>query len=258
MDSLYEVTVHGDNEKETIHRLVDSIHAARTVVDCLIDEEIAAVPVDPAWIPKSRCMLVTELKKHYEVRTHPSVARDDFDNLFSLRTGSSGRDDSISWQLVPAFLRDERLLYAALFLKASLHEYRFLGDEIEEAILKNDGPLFVHDAVRAENAVHNAYKVIEAIWGGSLPEDIGKIERGLQDKGVDPNAMVGYNHHGIHPKEHLVTKLVALRKARNEKTAHGRIHAGRKSTYYEIMDYQALAREVLRMHIRHLWPNCGL
>jgi hypothetical protein len=149
-------------------------------------------------------------------------------------------------------------LYAALFLRASFSEYIFLGDEIEETILKNDGPLFVHDAVRAENAVHNAYKVIEAIWGGSLPKDVTKVERGLQDKGIDPHAMVGYDHHGIHPKVQLVAKVLALQKARNERAAHGRIDAGRKSTYYEIMDYQALAHAALTMHIRHLWPRCGL
>jgi hypothetical protein len=85
---------------------------------------------------------------------------------------------------------------------------------------------------------------------GNLSEEQVKIERGLRDKGVDPLAMVGYSHHGIHPKEHLVAKVLKLRKARNEKTAHGRIHAGRKSTYYEVMDYQALARAVLLMHIR--------
>jgi hypothetical protein len=257
-DSLYEVTIDGDETGETIHRFIDSIHAARALVDRLIYEEIAAVPVDSKWIPKSRCVLVAELKKHYQVQTHPSGARDDFDNLFVMRTGTSGRTDWLTWQLAPIFLEDEGLLYAALFLRASFIEYTFLGDEIEEAIIANDGPLFVHDAVRAENAVHNAYKVIEAIWGGNLPKDVAKIERGLRDKGIDPHAMVGYGHHGIHPKEQLVAKVLALQKARNERTAHGRINAGRKSTFYEIMDYQALAQAALAMHIRHLRPGCGL
>lgn len=257
-DSLYEVTIEGDEKDETIRRFIDSIHAARALIDRLITEEIAAVPVDPEWIPKSRCLLVADLKKHYHVQTHASVARDDFDNLFMVRTGTSGRTDWLTWQLAPIFLEDEGLLYAALFLRASFSEYTFLGDEIEEAILANDGPLFVHDAVRAENAVHNAYKVIEAIWGGNLPKDVAKIERGLRGKGIDPHAMVGYAHHGIHPKEQLVAKVLELQTARNERTAHGRIRAGRKSTYYEIMDHQALAQAALAMHIRHLWPRCGL
>jgi hypothetical protein len=258
MSSLYEVTTDEESAPETIHRMIDSIHAARAVIDHLIDSEIVAFPIDLKWIPKRRCVLMAHLTQYYHATTHPASRRNDFENLFSFRTGSSGATDWTTWRLVPLFMKEERLLYSALFLKASLHEYTFHGDEIEEAILNNDGPLFVHDAVRAENAVHNAYKVIEAIWGGNLPEEQGKIERGLRDKGVDPCAMVGYSHHGIHPKEQLVAKVLKLRKARNEKTAHGRIHTARRSTYYEVMDYQALARAVLLMHIRHLFPDCGL
>jgi hypothetical protein len=114
-----------------------------------------------------------------------------------------------------------------------------------------------YNEARAE-AFHNAYKVIEAIWGGNLPDDHGKIERGLREKRIDGLSMVGYSHHGIHPKESLVAKLLKLRTARNDKTAHGRVHAWRRSTYYEVMDYQALARATLVMHIRHLAPECGL
>ena len=100
--------------------------------------------------------------------------------------------------------------------------------------------------------------MIEAILCGNLPEEQAKIERGLREKGIDPLAMVGYSHHGIHPKEQLIAKVLKLRTARNERTAHGRIHAGRKSTYYEVMDYQALARAALVLHIRHIAPDCGL
>lgn len=253
-DSLYEVAMPAQGSVDAARLLIDAIHAARALLDYAFHEDITAVPLDPSTIPKSRCMQVEDV-----VRLAPTaLARQALREAFETRSSSAGVRDQLVWRLVPLFLNNQQLLYAALFLKASLDEYHFLGDEIEDAILANDEPLFVHDAVRAENAIHNAYKTIEAIWGGSLPQDLGKIADGLKQMGIDPDAMVGYPHHDIHPKQRLVEKVVTLRKARNEKAAHGRIHAGRKSTYYEVMDSQALARVALTMHIRQSQPGCGL
>jgi beta-galactosidase beta subunit len=84
------------------------------------------------------------------------------------------------------------------------------------------------------------------------------MERGLRNLGVNPDEKVGYVHHGIHPKQRISDKIVALRKARNEKAAHGRIHADRKSTYYEICDFQALAKSFLLLHLRHKYPDVGI
>jgi len=251
-DSLYEVTLK--DAEFMPHQLIDAIHAARAVLQNPLASEVALVEINSSDIPKNRSFLVSQLEELYW-RDHGRQARDDFAQLFSLRSGSSGTTDERMWKLVPVFLRHEKLLYAALFLKASQDEYMFRGDEIEEAILNKDGPIHVHDAVRAENAIHNAYKVIEALWGGNLPADAKKIDKGFAELGINTDEQVGYAHHGIHPKQSIREKIALLRKARDERAAHGRIGANRKATYYEILDYQALAHAALYRHIAHEWPE---
>ena len=55
---------------------------------------------------------------------------------------------------------------------------------------------------------------------------------------------MGFQYGDIEP-ESAIDKLSKLRKSRNYKAAHGRIHRNRKSSVYELVDYQQLTRWVL-------------
>lgn len=52
-------------------------------------------------------------------------------------------------------------------------------------------------------------------------------------------------------------KILHLRHSRDWKSAHGRITADRKSTYYELLDFQQLARYIVLEAIRATAANAS-
>lgn len=255
-DSFYLLRV---NDALSPERIVDCIHAATSLCEHPIeDETVTLLPFSKSWLPKRGVLrwndLLTNLERLDGRRWHPSNTK----HLgLSMSCGGAERDEMM-WTLIPMLLTEERLLYAALFLRASEEQIAFKGDDIEDTVLRaDDFPLQLHEAVKIENAIHNAYKVVEAIYGGTLSNDEQKVRKQLQSQGIFVDEPVGYQHHGLHPREPILLKIAKLREARDDRAAHGRIHANRKNTYYELMDYQALARTILWMRIRHMNPGLG-
>ena len=53
----------------------------------------------------------------------------------------------------------------------------------------------------------------------------------------------------------IIEKVYSLQHARNDRAAHGRIHENRKNTFYELMDYQALANCLLIIFVKNKFSN---
>lgn len=97
---------------------------------------------------------------------------------------------------------------------------------------------------------------MEAIYGGMLASDWQQVEQRFGRRGVDLQQLGGFQVHTTsHGVEPLIQKLERLKEARNDRAAHGRIHSNRRSTYYELMDYQTLASRALEGFLRHKYPN---
>lgn len=149
------------------------------------------------------------------------------------------------WRLLPAAIRDP-FFSAVHYYLASVSEYCFMGDDIGE-VLGNDPqtPFSQKDIVRAENALFNAFKAIEALIG-EPPRDSAKLRRKLSEAGVHPDEIVGWQRGHLGPgKEPIMEKIYRLYETRDKRAAHAKIPRKAALTLYEIMDAQGCARAVL-------------
>jgi hypothetical protein len=77
----------------------------------------------------------------------------------------------------------------------------------------------------------------------------------LAEQGINTAELAGYTTHGIFQKEPVLEKIKRLKRARDDRAAHGRIHENRRNTYYELMDYQELVTNLLIKHIQKKYPG---
>jgi hypothetical protein len=139
---------------------------------------------------------------------------------------------------------------AVHFFQASIREYCFIGDSIPEVLNGYlTSPTSRLDFVRAENAVLNAFKSIEAIIGDP-PKNEVKFRAKLKQVGIDPDELAGYSSYsGIGEKEPIANKIRKFSRLRDKKAAHGRSSLDRRISYYEIMDIQGCAQAVIEIAI---------
>lgn len=148
--------------------------------------------------------------------------------------------DLLIWQLADAIFDHDVLIYAMMFFREAIHSLVDIIDVDEEPSSLTDTPLSISESVKLENALHNFYKVIEAIYGGTLANNESKVRAKLQQRGVDPSEVIGFQHlPGV--REPVIVKTLNLQRARDARAAHGRVHNQRKGTYFEIMDSMELA-----------------
>jgi hypothetical protein len=250
--------------------LTDPNLQASDVTDCLIGmralmydfvaEENVLVSMGSDDIPPSQIISLDAATalycRAYQVRSidvDPSVL------FMSKETRGNEWDESL-WCLVSNTIGDEQVVYASLFLRSALEHLMFFGDDFKRAILRQEERAErIREAVDIENSIHNCYKVVEALYGGTLPSDWEQVARRFQNKGIDLLENGAYvTQYGVFGNETLLEKLKRLHIARNDRAAHGRIHANRRSTYYELMDYQVLAGRVLKSFIKHKYPTAPL
>lgn len=249
---FYQLTV--DDSVISQSNLLDSIYAALALLEH-VGKDILLFPISAVDIPVSRVLTKEEALQLYR-HALPNVSSLFANSVFDSQWHSTFQFDQTLWEIVTRIADNEKVIFACNFLMSSYSEYQFMGDSIGEVILAHEEvPQYINEAVKLENAIHNCYKVVEAICGGTLPTSQKKLKNKLENIGIDPNELVGYETYGVFKKEKIITKIEALRLARNERAAHGRIHKDRKSTFYELMDYQSLANALLVMFIRHEYAD---
>ncbi len=146
------------------------------------------------------------------------------------------------WKLLPLVTKPP-FFEAVHHYDVSVDEYCFLGDDIGEFSADvTSRPLPHRDAVRAQNAVENAFKAIEAVIG-EPPKDDNKLRRKLKAIGLDPDRELVW-WPGL-AKECVLAKVRSLHSNRDKRAAHAKTGNRQPFTYYEIMDSQGLARVIL-------------
>ena len=146
------------------------------------------------------------------------------------------------WELLPALLLDSHIFDAAHFFWASIHEFVFLGDTVREVLDDiNATPVSRIALVRAENAIQNAFKAIEALIGDP-PRDDERLRGKIKAAGLDPDEQVGWDipEYGL-ARQSILERVKKVSRMRDIRAAHARTGANRRITYFEMMEVQRLA-----------------
>lgn len=231
------------NDSFSKQYISDALNAAISLVTMSFVDTLTIIPISEKDLPENRKVpystFVRWLAKEYEIPVE-SLSTE------SLSSSSFGAiKDHECLELLDRLLGDEKLLYPLLFFREGLKDStEIIFDEREIIESRGSKPLTLSESVKMENCIHNFYKAIEASYGGNLPQDETKIIDKFKVKGVDTEELVGFEREDL-VKEKVVKKIIKLRNTRNFKSAHGRIAGDRKSSYYEVLDFQYLCRHVL-------------
>lgn len=142
------------------------------------------------------------------------------------------------WALVPVVI-DEPMFSAVRHLAASFREFYVFPGQVPEVLGQpGEMPDTANFLTRAENALVNAFKAVEALIGDP-PSDDRKFFAKLRSVGVDPFQNVGYRS-----SVPLHQRIRELNRARDKKGAHAKTSAT-PITSYELMDLQLCARLVV-------------
>jgi len=252
--SIYHLTIV--DEALTEEDITDCLLGVQALMYDFAPEDYALVPVEADEIPASRILPIETAVEMYcrRLGIHPDL--DVHSAIFGTKHSRGNDWDERLWRAIGCVIGDEQIVYALLFLRAAFEHVMFYGDEFERAIHFQEAKAQrIKEAVDIENSIHNCYKVMEAIYGGTLANDWEQVDRRFQQRGVDLKRIGGFaTGSGKISEEPLIEKLKRLKDARDDRAAHGRIHANRRSTYFELMDYQMLASTALSAYIRHKHP----
>jgi hypothetical protein len=160
------------------------------------------------------------------------------------------------FRMLPVTVRSPYFEAIHFYREATDDFYFHAPDDVYQTIDDPDRyPSSQADRAKVEQAIVNANKVIEAIIGDP-PNDEKKFRAKLMAAGIPPDEMVGYCSPLPRPDEiggePVAVKIRKMGAYRDKKGAHGsQTSKDRTITYYELMDFQACARECLFMAIEH-------
>jgi hypothetical protein len=249
----YQITIDDDIASQA--EVLNAISASLAILERGVDD-LKLIPIPQKVLPPHRTLEVEDAILIYEESRPERWDCESGGYIFDGQVYWGMDIDILLWETVATILNNEDIKYAAHFLKSS-HDEFFIGDGlIRDVILEHENvPIQMFEAVKVENAIHNSYKVIEAIYGGTLSNSIPKIKKRLVERGIDPMELVGYETFGYFKRATIVKKIEQLRKARNNRAAHGRIHADRRITFYELLDFQKMAGHCLLRYIVKEYPD---
>lgn len=211
--------------------------------------QIAAMPPDKAplahWLQNSLLHHGFILKTREISKCHPHLSH----RLSFYRCYLPADIVDLAWKMLPVAIQ-QPYFDAIHFYQASIRKYCFIGDSITEIL---DGNLTLPqsriDTVKAEDAVFNAFKAIEAIIGDP-PKNEAKFHAKLREVGIEPDELVGYgSHQKVGLKETFAGKIRHFSDMRDKKAAHGRSASDRRITALDILEIQACAQAVIEIAI---------
>lgn len=255
--NMFAFTVRGGEADDSFaQRFADAVLATLTLLyGSTFDETPVALRVPFSLLRRKKLTSSTLLGKQaikYDERPFDELSlRLTFGGCLYVPPDVLGR----VWESLPVTIADP--FYDAVHhYAASIREFCFQGDDIAEVLLDDPAyPVSRRDAVRAETAVHSAFKAVEALIG-EPPRDDGKLRRKLEEIGVDPDELVGAQWFGRGPaKESVFVKVRNVHRVRDTRAAHAKTPNRSLLRYYEVMDCQGCARAVLVRAIQHQLEN---
>ncbi|PWW30115.1 hypothetical protein DFO74_1554 [Chromohalobacter israelensis] len=241
IDGRYEIEpIASDYPSE---RILDALDASRAFINRSTERNLTLIGVNEGDLPDTRILhredflilCSRQLGVHTGEHTYSSVL-----DGFSYQS----EFDVLLWQLADTVYDDDDLIYALLFFREALYSLENIVDVHSKPDSISDAPISISESVKLENAIHNFYKVVEAIYGGTLSNDANKIRSKFFHRGVNCDEVVGFPH-WPDARGTIFDKISELQLARNERAAHGRVHTNRKGSYFEVMDAMELAHHLI-------------
>lgn len=225
----------GKRDDKLAQRIVDALWASLAIMGRVAFEEMPFALCVPKCLLRSESNVIIETLVAWYVVDNNTPYNPDF---LLVRLGRYVRYDSNvitkAWKILPALMQNN-IFKASQFMFASIQDFNFIGDDTSE-ILRNPDliPLSFNEQVRAEGAILNAYKAIEALIGDP-PKDDAKLKNKLISIGVDPGELVGFR---ISTKEPVLQVIRRLNEYRDRKTVHGSTPYSRETKYVEVYEFQ--------------------
>jgi hypothetical protein len=241
LDARYEIDTARDSVPQ--ERVLDVLDASMAFISRRTDRDLTLLQVDPKDIPDSRELSQSEFT---DICAKTLGVHRDHIQYSGILDGRSyyPEIDLLMWQLADAIFEHDDVIYAMMFFREALYSLIDIIDVHSEPDSVTDKPLSVSESVKLEKALHNFYKVIEAVYGGTLANDDSKVKANLMKRGISPDEVIGFKHLPD-AEESVIAKTRNLQKARDERAAHGRVHANRKGTYFEVLDSMELAHHFI-------------
>jgi hypothetical protein len=228
--------------------IVDALHAAIAFITGSVAENIIPIAFDP--IKGSTCN--TYSQKRFRAMIAATLPCSPNDTQYSEHAGAFAYESDIDlliWRVAEVILSNRRSIYSLLFYREALQSYANI-ERLDSYKLPaaDERPLSISESVKLENSIHNFYKTIEGMYGGTLPKDDSKIVSKFSDYSIDLTqeaAAFGISRGA----GSLMTAVRKLQKARDDRAAHGRVHSNRVGTYFEIIESKKLVRGLLRAYL---------
>ncbi len=236
--------VEGCGNMKSARRIADSVSSVLTVLSSDRSvEELGVVMLSERCLTNG--LLNIARTDILENRGIPDdiFSREGLDLLRNIDTYTMLPNQVITkcFSCLPCVVASLDLFNACHFYRESLGNFEFVGDAITEVLQEPEGyPETKELQVKAETALHSAYKAIEAIVG-EPGRNKRRNEQRLQEWGINPYKRVGFGSRRMP----LLSKLLRLQQLRDSAVAHGKRTRGKPITYYEIMDAQYLAQAVI-------------
>ena len=164
----------------------------------------------------------------------------NFPKLTLERVRSTTMDSfEAAWRIAGATFTDNQLFEATRFLKSSHDNFYIYPGQIRQVASDPEMvPLTSSHQTDFENALHNAFKAVEAVIGDP-PKDDRRFFRKLREIGLDPLEEVGYT-----AKKPIHQVIRAMNQARDAKAAHGSTR-DRAIKATDLLNYQTCSGYVL-------------
>jgi len=151
---------------------------------------------------------------------------------------SSDRHEA-GWRVAALTFTNDVLFDATRFLKRSHDNFYVYPGQIREVAFDRDAaPRTASHQSHFEDALHNAFKAIEAVIGDP-PKDDRKFFETLTAIGVDPLEEVGYSE-----KMAITTVIRNMNVARDKRSAHGSTRR-RMIRPFELLEFQSCAEAII-------------
>lgn len=150
-------------------------------------------------------------------------------------------------------LRHDDVFAAAAVLFVSHLEYSFHGGDVDMVLSAEDADRVERsliDKIRVEESFLNCFKALETLLGGEPPKDRRGLRDRLQQRGLDPDAMDGFEGH----KESVLERVRRLHATRGPRSAHG-YHdrpPDQRVSFFDLMDAQYQVAQLIRKRIHAL------